>query len=360
MKRMISCILLLSSFLTPVIAQIELRSDPEKPAGYVLILGPQSKDSLKDVSIEKEKERLREATLSSPSYLKHKYMLSKASKVLEALETYRKGVVDKRTKSRIDYKQKLDVSYNSDDTVIGYYKQAQRTISQRKFNGNCLKVKIKEGQLSNTIKGIELNKYDGLKISGTLNTADIRIIRALYGAEDDADLTLRDSLLLLDLSDAKFKDDKSVYMTENATQKGMVIKQTTMLSVRCRDGRDSVIYTDSVTFAFTTMTKEEWTLLLEVLSIEQKDMYFTKGADGNYYAYHFVSSKFFPSAMMQGCKSLQCIVIPKHCKEFDQHAVFHCNNLRVIAYPPKTAIIHRHSKITNICKQYDKTFVYEP
>lgn len=365
MKSLISCILLLSSFLTPVVAQAKLHNEHEESVANARMAGEQNEDSLNGVNMEKEKELLRHITLTSESYNKHKYTLSKAAKISEALETYRKGIVDKCIKRRLDYEQKLDVSYNHDDgtSIAGDRKKTQRPISCRKYNGNCLNLQVKESQLLNALKGIDLSKYDGLKITGTLNTADVRTIRTLYGAEDATVPMLKDSLLLLDLSDAKFRDDKTVYMTRNATKEGMVIKKTVTMSARSRDRATSapiLIYTDSDTFDFSTMTRKEWIIFKAVLGTEQNDMYFTEGADGDYYVHHFVSSKKFPSAMMWGCSSLQCIVLPRKCKEFDQYAVFNCENLKVVAYSKKTVIIYRHPELARLSKQYDKTFVYEP
>lgn len=174
-----------------------------------------------------------------------------------------------------------------------------------------------EQQLSDKEKGSITN----LKVSGFLNSADIRLLRLMAGAHDD-NITKRTwnggSLRVLDLSDSKIVNDDKAYLTKEAS------------------GSWSQKYGSKYTvYDFSNMDEKKWKQFKSDIGSKHAGMFYTRTDDNKYWENYYCTKNEIGYYMFESCTSLHRIMLPESTRRIGSYAFLECWSLQSIRLPEK-------------------------
>lgn len=223
------------------------------------------------------------------------------------------------------------------------------------------------GQLSTVLDAVQQATVSRLKITGPLNSADIRLIRSMAGAIADATPWLErtgGNLTAIDLSEARLTYDENPYLTTRAES---------TWTHSWTDPENGV--TTSQTFDFKQMDKKEWEYFCETVGKQKKGVTYERVADNNYLAHYHTEEDEITGLMFDNCKSLKEIVLPNNIQSIASYAFKDCVLLEKIDIPESVSevrqcfvrcsslesiVMHRnYGKSINWCKDCSRLLKYE-
>lgn len=199
------------------------------------------------------------------------------------------------------------------------------------------------GTLSSLLTREEKENATRLKVTGPLNSADIRLLRLMAGAGSDgcdgADSTVHGSLRVLDLSDAVLKFDNRPYLRTSAAGRQLSGTQT-------RYTNDEIMglnrTASSYRYSFDRMTPELWKELQSKGFTEYYDTRYIE-EDGKYYVCYFMRKNEVGRSMFIDCVNLHTVVLPMNTKAIGSNAFSRCMGLSVITLPKTVRRVGRYA-----------------
>jgi hypothetical protein len=184
----------------------------------------------------------------------------------------------------------------------------------------------KAGTLHQVLSPEDQQQVTALKISGSLNSADICLIRKMAGAIDDFSLNewQGGSLTRLDLTEATITNDKEPYLKRRATG-WWTHSYTTQSGVH-----------KTIRYEFGKMTEDEWKDFKRNVGAKQEGYYYTRTDDNCYWIHYQCQKNSIGAYMFSKCSSLQSVNLPASTKAIGDYAFYDCSSLRSMMIPPKT------------------------
>ena len=180
----------------------------------------------------------------------------------------------------------------------------------------------------------EKERVTNLKITGPLNSADIRFIRKMAGAIDNclfSDEWKGGSLRSLDLSAANIVKDNNPYLVTPA-QGGWT--STSYM------GNGSQMYVGKTKhFQFSSMTEREWKDFKRTVGAKQDGVFYTRTDDNKYWSHYVCQKGVIGRYMFKECTSLNTLILPEKTREIQDNAFFGCSSLVTMRIPQKTDMI---------------------
>jgi hypothetical protein len=192
------------------------------------------------------------------------------------------------------------------------------------------------GTLESMFSEEEKGRVTNLKITGPLNSADIRFIRKMAGAIDSclfSDEWKGGTLRSLDLSAANIVKDNTPYIVIPA-QGGW----TRSYYKEYEDGR-KVYYGKPKVFNFSNMTEREWTDFKRTVGTKQDGRFYTRTDDNRCWAHYVCQKGVIGRYMFKECSSLNTLILPEKTKEIQDNAFSGCSSLVTMHIPQKTNAI---------------------
>jgi hypothetical protein len=183
------------------------------------------------------------------------------------------------------------------------------------------------GTLQQLLTEEELQQVTQLKVSGPLNSADIRLLRKMAGADIQPSLGQGwqgGSLRELDLQDATIVEDEEPYLTMRA--KGCWTKRVSV-------GQN---VKKVVKFDFETMTDAEWRTFAARVGTKKDGFRYTRTGDKRCWVHYSCQANTVGNHMFSKCSSLRKIVLPRGTVKVDDYAFYECVSLQEIEIPPTT------------------------
>ena len=183
------------------------------------------------------------------------------------------------------------------------------------------------GTLQQMLTTEEQSQVTTLKINGPLNSADIRLLRRMAGADKQpvfADGWQGGALCELDLQNAIITGDDTPYLTMRAT--GSWTQR-----VRVANNVKKV-----VTYDFDKMTETEWKSFEANIGTKKDGFFYTRTDDNRYWVHYTCQDSVIGNHMFAGCTSLRKILLPNQTRKIDDYAFFDCPALQTITIPPTT------------------------
>ena len=187
------------------------------------------------------------------------------------------------------------------------------------------------GTLSKLLSQDEKEQLTSLRLSGELNSSDIRLLRKMTGGSDD--LTEYGSwqggaLTRLDMKDATIVADEEPYLTIVAT--GGWTHSVTENDV-----------TTTVSYDFGHMDEQQWQQFKTDIGEKQEGVIYSRSDDNRYWANYHCENDVVGNQMFLRCASLREIILPQSTKKIDSFAFFGCSLLQRIKVPEQTAQLGR-------------------
>lgn len=188
----------------------------------------------------------------------------------------------------------------------------------------------KAGTLDEMLSDEEKGTITKLIVKGPINSADIRLLRKMAGANDE--ITFEGwrggSLIKLDLSEAEILKDNHPYATILATGKWTISSGNGKME----------------THDFKNMTKKEWKRIKDNLNRwgDITGKFYTRSDDNRYWEnFITINQNVIGSSMFANCSSLKSIVLPQKTKVILDYAFRKCSSLKSIVIPPSTISMGR-------------------
>ena len=185
----------------------------------------------------------------------------------------------------------------------------------------------KAGTLQQMLSEEEQQQVTAMKISGPLNSADIRLIRKMAGAVEG--FSLNDwqggSLTRLDLSEATITNDKEPYLKRRLSG-GRTHRYTTQSGV-----------TKTVRYDYEKMTEGEWRDFKRDIGDVQDGYFYTRSDDNHCWINYPCQKNCIGAYMFLGCSSLQSVNLPVNTRTIGEFAFYDCCSLQTIIIPRKTS-----------------------
>lgn len=173
------------------------------------------------------------------------------------------------------------------------------------------------GTLDSLLSQTDKEETVALKISGQLNSDDIRLIRKMAGAPDSNlfGSWQGGSLMELDLEEASIIHDERPFLSIRGN--GKWIHTKTM-----EDKQTERIYD------LTRMDDDTWSLFQNDIKDSNLGITYTRNENGYLTAYYNCLADTIGMNMFRGCSSLKTVVLPLSIKKVDNNAFFGCQMLK--------------------------------
>lgn len=203
-----------------------------------------------------------------------------------------------------------------------------------------LSVKTKKGgQLKSRLTDQQRRTVTHLKISGPLNSEDLKLIRHMAGdLEENAEWEVRTggNLSVLDLTKAKIVSDKKPFLTMRATDSWTHTRTATW-----DDGTQNSLTKE--TFDFKQMDEKQWKEFCKSMGKEQNGVTYERVEDNYYLAHYHTMDNSISAKMFDNCRSLKTVLLPTKVSSIGAGAFNGCLLLHAIDIPKSVNEVSRVS-----------------
>lgn len=172
------------------------------------------------------------------------------------------------------------------------------------------------GTLGTMLSASEQATTTRLKITGPLNSSDIRLLRKMAGATDDDPMSWQGGALTeLDMAEASIVSDQNPFLTERGNGKWTQMKQV---------GEEQT----TKVYQLDKMDDDTWNDFVESTKDSKIGVTYTRDEKQQCWAHYYCQADTIGINMFSNCSSLKEVILPNNVKKVDGNAFLNCKLLK--------------------------------